>query len=448
MHPWITQHLLFPLYHSARKTGLVSKINQFRNGQWKSRDDLDTYQKTKLVNLLIHAHAYSPYYRDRFDEVGIRALDLSDPRCLELIPLLTKNEINEERARLVSSNHRPLIEESTSGSTGEALYFHRDLESWSCLRASAIVNEEWLGVRIGEKRVSLWGAPMDIKPSRALRGRIHDMLNNSLLLSSYELSESAIARYIQRINAFKPVLLVSYPGPLTTFSEYLLKSGQELSSIKTIICSAETLYPWQKETIERAFSCKVFNRYGSREFGAVAQECTERKGLHINNHRVFLEIVDDDLQPVRSGDVGEIVITDLDNYAMPFIRYRTGDRGAYGDSVCSCGRGLPLLETIEGRTLDIVKTPNGNRVGGTFWTILLRGRPGIKAFQVVQESLNEIVINYVGDHEVREIPYSAFLKEIELKVGPDVAVRFNEVGEIPKTASGKTMFVVSKVGEK
>lgn len=193
------------------------------------------------------------------------------------------------------------------------------------------------------------------------------------------------------------------------------------------------------------FLCPVYNRYGCREFGDIAHECDQREGLHISTDRVLVEILDENLKAVRNEKSGELVITDLDNYGMPIIRYRIGDMASFKDEMCSCGRSLPLLKQVEGRTLDIIKAPNGNRLGGTFWTILFKSRPGIKSFQVIQKDLNGITVKYVKDDGDKNIDFPYFQKRIQEMCSEDFNIDFEKVPSIPKTSAGKTRFIVSKL---
>ncbi len=447
MNPFLLRHVVFPLYHNITGTGVIKCLQELKRSQWLPREKIIAIQRERLRVLLHHAYENVTFYRKRFKGVSIRAADLDDPSIISSIPLLTKKEINENRDSMIERNKAGgrLIPNSTSGSTGEALYFFTDMRSLACRRAVVIRNQEWIGVKLGDRRVSLWGAAMDIEKLQNVRGRIHRWFNNYIILSSYELSPRSLKEYVDRLNHFKPVLLISYPGPLTELAEFMVENGLRVPSIRAIISSAETLYPWQKEISEQAFSCPVYNRYGCREFGDIAHECEHREGLHINVDRVFLEILDDELHPCEPGRPGEIVITDLDNYGMPFIRYRIGDRGTLYNRACSCGRGLPLLEGIEGRTLDVVRAPNGNALGGTFWTLLFRSKPGIKTFQVIQEDMRGIAVLYVHDTSVHDVPLDYFKKKIRGKCGENFKVDFQEVKQIKKTTSGKTRFVISKL---
>ena len=439
--------IIFQTYHQLRGTNVYTKLKELRNTQWLSIKEIEELQHKKLVALLQHAYKNVPFYRKRFKEVGLKFSDLEKKEVLKDIPFLTKKDINENLMDILAINikKKQLIPNSTSGSTGESLYFYTDMNSWAWIRATEIRNKEWLNVFLGDKIIKLWGALIDIKKANSLRNRIHRWFNNYIILSSYELSNSSMEQYVKIINRFKPILLVSYPGPLTEFSKFLIQNKINIASIKAIISSAETLYQWQKDIIEEAFHCPVYNRYGCREFGDIAQECLFREGLHINAERLIVEIIDDDFKVCKPNDIGEIIITDLDNYGMPFIRYKIGDLGAFSDKSCKCGRGLPLLKTIEGRTLDVIKTPEGNRLGGTFWSILFKSKPGIKSFQVIQEDINGIVVKYVKEENYKDIPKEYFIKKIKEKCGRDFEIDFIEVREIPKTKSGKTRFIVSKL---
>lgn len=449
MNALFLKKIIFPAYHKIKGTNLLEKIGELKENQWKSKEELTFLQELKLKHLLAYAYQHVPYYREKFEETGIPMKDLHRHEYFSQIPLLTKKDINKKSDKMISTmkGKNKLLPYSTSGSTGEALYFYYDMQSLAYRSASVIRNQEWLGIRIGDRSSRLWGSPMDLRKALSFRGRLHAWVNNIMFLSSYDMSDINLESYEKKLNNFKPKLLISYPGPLTVFAEYLIKKNKKIQSLKAIISSAETLFSWQADLIEKAFSCPVYNRYGCREFGDIAQECEKREGLHINADRVFVEILDEALKPVEDGKSGELVITDLDNYGMPFIRYRIGDISSFKKELCSCGRSLPLLDQVEGRTLDVIRAPNGNRLGGTFWTILFKSRPGIKSFQVIQDRLEGITVKYVKNPEAVSIDFAAFKSRIQEKCGKNFKVYFDEVSSIPKTSSGKTRFVVSKLKE-
>jgi len=425
----------------------IKKSSELLLNQKMTRTDLEKLREIKMRNLLAHAFKTVPFYRQRLDDIRESFNRSSISKIFSFFPILTKEDINCNLDSLKSNDlyKNKLIPNSTSGSTGEALYLYYDKRSAAYRRAAVVRNQQWIGIHSYDKKAVLWGAPVDLKKTKTLKGRLLSTIKNQMFLSSYDLSQSSLLEYTKRLRSFEPKLLVSYPGPLSVYSEFLIKKQLHIPSIKAIISSAETLFPWQKELIERAFACPVYNRYGCREFGDIAQECKKREGLHINADRFWVEIVDSDMNPVKDGDTGELLITDLDNYGMPLIRYRIGDLACFKKDACSCGMNFPLLKKIEGRTLDVVHAPNGNKLGGTFWTLLLRSRKSFKAFQVVQKNLSNISINYVRSNAFNRKDLTYYEEKILEKCGPDVNISFVDVPIIPKTVSGKTRIVISKI---
>ena len=449
MNKYLLSKIFFPAYHTLTGTGLMSCLRQARMTQWYSPEQLRRLQQEKLCRLFVHAWNHVPFYRHRFEQAGLTKNDLGNSEALTRIPLLTKQDINRNKENMVARNGAGgrLFANSTSGSTGEALRFFTDMRSWAARRAASIRNQEWMDVFLGDRQVSLWGAPMDIRKSKKLRGVIHQWFNNYTLLSSYDLSPESLRGYVAQLHRFQPVLLTSYPGPLYELARFMCDQNLIGPPLRAIISSAETLYSWQREATIQVFHCPVYNRYGCREFGDIAHECKQHDGLHLNAERVIVEILDQELSPCANGTSGEIVITDLDNFGMPLIRYRIGDQGSFASRQCSCGLGLPLLETIDGRTMDVIRTPSGKAFGGTFWTFLFKSKPGIRSFQVVQSSLDAIVVRYVPDPGVKEIPLAFFAARIYEHCGDAFKVDFEEVEQIEKTASGKTRFIRSLLHE-
>ena len=167
------------------------------------------------------------------------------------------------------------------------------------------------------------------------------------------------------------------------------------SVLQGVICAAEKVLPFQREVMERVFGCPVFNTYGSREFMLIASECEKHEGLHVNVENLIVEIVKEDGTYAREGETGRIIITDLHNYGMPFIRYEIGDLAVFTERRCSCGRGLPIIEDVVGRSLDMIKTPEGKIVPGEFFPHLMKEFKEILKFQVIQETLENLRIRMV-----------------------------------------------------
>jgi len=262
------------------------------------------------------------------------------------------------------------------------------------------------------------------------------------------MSEEAIKKHILKLKRFRPSVLTAYPSALETLANFCASGGRCDFGLKAIVTSGETLFQHQRELFEKVFSAPVFDRYGSREFSNVAHECSEHNGLHIFSDLFFVEVLDEEGRPVAPGESGELVITDLSNYYMPFIRYRTGDIVVLSDRGCSCGRGYPLLEKVEGRAFDVVRTPGGKVVGGFFWTWLSRAVPGIRKFQIVQRELGGVIFNIVPGDEWRDEYRGVLEEKIKDNCGNDFKVAFIIKDDIPLTASGKVRFIVSEMSEK
>lgn len=438
--------LVFPLYHMLRKDGVMSAIKRMDKSQWKSQAELREIQSIKLQNLLHHCHKHVPYYRDIFSQQGIRFED-DFPAILNNVPVITKPLINANRDLLIADNFDmgDLVANSTGGSTGESMYFYNDRTSLVERQAVVLRNQKWVGARYSDKEVRLWGAQMDLNKASGLRSKVHGLLNNTIHLSTYDLSDDSMHNYVKVISRYKPKLLISYPSPLAEFSRYIISNSINIHPVKSIITSAEKLYDWQREVIQLAFpKSEIYDRYGCREFGNIAHECNMHEGYHVNDERFFLEILDDNLQPVDEGKVGKIYITDLDNYGFPFLRYEIGDLASFSSKSCSCGRGLSLLSSIEGRSFDIIQCPNGNRVAGTFWTICLRRYQGVVRFQVVQEELDVLRLKLVTDESYDKSSESQIISDVYDKCGK-ISVVFDYVDVIELTKSGKEKLVVSNI---
>jgi phenylacetate-CoA ligase len=226
----------------------------------------------------------------------------------------------------------------------------------------------------------------------------------------------------------------------------MLDEGLNDIKPKVVLLSGETLYEWQREIIGKAFGVEPYDHYGCREFGSIARECRARQGLHIACERVLLEVASSE-KAGSDDEVGELLVTDLDSFGMPFIRYAIEDMGAITWERCECGLGLPRLKSTIGRTFDVVRAPNGNYLGGTFWTILLRKKKGIERFQVIQEELDRITLAIAPTGEFSDDTRRYILDKVREACGSDMRVRFELKPDLASTPTGKHRFVISKLHE-
>jgi len=443
--PGITKHILLPVYKRIRGNPVFSVLDDYQKFQWLSPEELQVRQWQKLKALLQFAYSNTVYYHQQFKYIGALPQDIKTPEDFRKLPYLTKELIRASKGELITLDSK-LYNSSTSGSTGEALWFSFDYRESVVHQALFFLGMDWAGLDIGEPYAKLWGVPMKRKTSRYHEwvDEIKRRIQGCLFLSVYNISEDTLPEYVARLKAHKPKVLESYVSPLRVLGQYLLAHPDINLQLEAIVTSSETLYDQDREFINKAFQCPIFNRYGSTEFGNVAQECDHHQGLHIFTEHAYIECLQNN-QPVQPGEKGELVITSLDNYGMPFIRYRIGDYGEISDNQCTCGRGFPLLKSVDGRVFDIIVAPNGRFLSGTYWTILFKTVDGIRQFQIVQDKIDNLDALLVVDATFKKESLSILEKKICEQCGTEMKVSFKLVDDIPLTSAGKRKFIISKV---
>jgi phenylacetate-CoA ligase len=277
-----------------------------------------------------------------------------------------------------------------------------------------------------------------------LKVALHDRLYRREMLSSFLLSEATTPEFLRRLNRARPRVIVAYTNPLYAFARFLQEHGLTPHRPRAIVVGAEKLYDFQRGLIESVFQAPVFETYGSREFMLLGAECDRHTGLHLTTEHILVEVLDDDGRPTPEGEEGNVVVTDLYNYGMPFVRYANGDRAIAGWGACSCGRGLPLLKRVVGRRLDILTTPDGRTIPGELFVHVLKDFPSIQRFQVVQQTSDQIELRMTlrGDSKKAEI--SRLEKELRPALGPSISLVMVEVDDIPLTPAGKLQVVVNR----
>ena len=441
---------IYPFYHWLKKDGANAAIRELDQHELLNSEELRRVTLGKLQKLLLHAIENVPFYKDHLQRLELTD-SLSDLHESFLsVPALSKATINDNRQSMISTNldGNGLDDNSTSGSTGEKLLFYTDWRSGAFRKATVRRSQRWLGVLPGDPEVRLWGSPIDINRAKSLRGFVHTAISREKMLSAYSMDEQSLNSYLKFCLRFKPKLLIGYPSALSVFAAYLESQGARIPSLVAISCSAETLYEHDREYLAKIFEAPVFNRYGCREVGDIANEAPDADGLIVNSDRLFVEILNGKGEPCAPGEQGEVVVTDLENYGMPLIRYRIGDLACWSSETTRGGDKypFPMLESVDGRTLDVIQSPNGNRVGGTYWTILLRNRPGIKTFQVIQDKPDAIRILYVGE-EGAAPDFEYYRSKIEDKFGPELKVAFVETETFEQPPGTKFRLIMSKISD-
>jgi phenylacetate-CoA ligase len=446
MHPAFLKRVVLPAWQHLRHQNSLRLLPHLEQSQWLSPDELADHQWQRIKEVLMHAYAHVPYYRDSMHNVGVEPADLVRDRSLQALPLLDRSAIAENLQRFRAANLPAdrFVPNGTGGSTGQPLRFFDDrLESgWS--DAAIWRSQRWYGVDVGDRAAYFWGANFDLSKFQGLSGRLRARALNLLMLPAWKLSVETAERFWEELADFRPRLLVGYAGATHQWAKLLGNDRPGIRDLSAIIVSAETLYDDWRSVIESCFKVPVYNRYGGRDIHFVAQECPRRNGLHINSETVFVEVVKEG-RSANFGEVGEIVITRLDNYAMPFIRYRSGDLGVITDRRCDCGRSLPLLEKIEGRLQDAIVTADGRIVSGLLFAHMMKDCPEVKAFQIHQLTVIRLLVMVVLDGGRPFSSRERIERIIHEYMGDGMEVRFEICDDIPHTRSGKRRITVSHI---
>jgi phenylacetate-CoA ligase len=295
--------------------------------------------------------------------------------------------------------------------------------------------DQWSGYRLGQRVAKVWGNPEYLH--FGWKGRLRNFLfDRAVYLDTLNLTDERITEFAARIRRHRPGLIFGHAHSLYLLACSLKKSGITGIRPNGIISTAMLLHDWQRSVIEQVFDCPVTNRYGCEEVSLMASECEMHDGLHINADSLYAEI----------GDNGKLLVTDLTNRAMPPIRYEIGDVVVGSGRTCRCGRGLPMIERIEGREADYVVTPSGSLISGISLTenfaLLIDGAAQV---QIVQESLHLLLIRMVADESFGDASRRQIAKLVHDTFGPTVRFEVELVDAIPQEPSGKYRFCISKV---
>jgi phenylacetate-coenzyme A ligase PaaK-like adenylate-forming protein len=447
----INKHIIYPLYYWKNNDKRLSRLAELEKSQFLSEEEIKSLQLIRLQKLVKYAYQNTVYYREIMDNANLKPEDIVSLSDIEKLPILTKQIIQERMPDMLSHQYdqSELIKDSSGGSTGEPTIYYKDLARHNLRRADQIRHDRWSGWDIGKRKALVWGAQRDLKAVQSFREHIiARYIERQWELDAFEMSDQEMDKFTSILENVQPSMILGYANALYLYAEYLLKNNpNHRIKLDGIVSSAETLTNEKRQTIETAFKCKVLNRYGSREVGLIASECKQQSGLHINAENILLELVDDNAHAVSSGN-GDILVTDFWNFGMPLIRYKLGDVGTVAETGCSCGRGLPLLGSVAGRTGDFFISNRGEKIHGEYFTHLFYEVPEIKQFQMIQESLDLIVFNLVESEGSKNREYlENIITKTKDMLGETVEVKTNFLKEIKPTSTGKLLFTISKVAQ-
>lgn len=445
------RNMILPAFERIwKRRQTFSFLRQLEQSQWWSPLQLQKWQLQRLRTMLDHCVANSLYYRETWNRLGLKPDAIRSLADFSRWPITSRETMRQQKLRICSSDETmPVVSKSTGGSSGTPLQLVIDHDANDRRVAAAYRGYSWAGASPGTRQSHLWGVNLNDRP---LRQRCKEWLYSRGLhrrdvMNSFEMSDETIPRYAARINRFRPKVLVAYTNPLYELARAIDEHGIRIHRPDSILVGAEKIYDFQRELIEKVFDAPVYETYGSREFTLIAAECDRHCGMHLTSELLLVEIVDADGQPVQPGQEGDIVVTDLFNIAMPFVRYAIGDRGIASDERCECGRGLPLLRKVVGRQLDVIVTPDRRRIAGELFPHLIKDFAAVRQFQVVQRRIDQLELKLVVDSRWSETDRAQIEHKVRQCTGPRMKTEITEVDSIPLTPAGKRRVVIGFADE-
>jgi phenylacetate-CoA ligase len=453
MYRWIAGHLLAPVLEFLEGTRTLKYRKMLEESQWWPRDKIIELQNKRLRQLVKYAYKNVPYYRRIFDERGLKPSDIKGVEDLAKLPVLTKRLIRDNFDDITARGFpsKELVLNSTGGSTGETLKFYRskdDQYSWG--HAAGLRAHSWLGYELGDRVIVLReSAHRTYSKMERFRVIFSLFFERVLFIGAKAMSPDRLLSRAKKLEDFKPTLIRGYPAAIYLLARLIEREGKPRLRPRAIIIESEQLYDYQRELFSKVFGCETYGHYASYEVHPIANECPEHAGYHIAAENVIVEVVDDKGKPLPAGREGRIVVTNLHNYAMPFIRYEIGDVGALSDKACPCGRGLPLLAKLSGRTTDFIYTKSGEVIPGMAVPWSFFATLGIEQFQIVQETYGEMVVKLVLGRKYPKKRKDEITKKIidfwRDKVSEDLEISVEFVDRIPTTELGKRRVIISKL---
>jgi phenylacetate-CoA ligase len=419
-----------------------NKLKELERSQWLSRQELEDIQLRKLRQLVIYAYDNVPYYRERYRREGIHPEDIKSLDDFQNIPFLSRDDVMDNQKELVSTVYRePVVAGQTSGSTGTPMHFIIDKKSQLLTNAYNARCRGWYGVKPGDKRALVTAIP--IKASdRALKKRLSDKIKRHRYLNVRTLNDTTMQAFAEMLLKWQPDMFRAYPTSLTMFANFLKDRNITGITPKLLEVTAEKVTPVQRQLLEEVFHAPVADHYASLEIYSYAYQCSEG-GLHVNEDR-YLELVEND-SVVSPGRMGEVVVTALDQYAMPFIRYKNGDIAMYEAEDCPCGRKIPVLREVVGRNCDWLVHSDGSVVHWALVTAAMKPWTKVRQYQVYQPDRKNLELRLELKEKIDDTYLERIRNEFIPLFGESIKITVRLLERIELTSGGKHRYVISEV---
>lgn len=442
------RHIGHRAWLAYKRESALHKYRRRFQRLWRSdREELDVYRLKTLRNLLAHAATTSPFYQKHFTESRFEPERIKAFTDLQALPFLTKRHLNTEMDLVLSRSYRrdELFESSTGGSSGVPLSFYRDRRVTLVRRAQDYHFNSLIDVYPGTRRAWVWGSEIDAFSMRSFKAKVMNFLTErAIYFYSFDATPESMSAFLSRLNRHRPRAIFAYPNMLAALAEYARQESINVAPIAAIVTTAEPLYDFQRQLFQQVFGARVFERYGSREIGTVAAEKGDGRGLYLFEPSYYFEVIDSEGKQVLDGETGELVVTDFFNYAMPLIRYRTGDMVRIEPNSGKSEIAWRRLAKISGRVVDLLVRPDGSRIAGQAMIMLLR-QSGIRTkVQVVQNSPDRLTVKYLTSESIDEEVRSRLRQSVIELFRAEIELVYEAVEKLDYDKSGKYRYVTSE----
>lgn len=433
----ILSKIILPISGFIFNIPITSELKKIEKASNLSKEDLIKYQQKKLAKLLKYSISQSEYYKNL--NINIDKNNITE--SLKKFPILTKTLLKTNTNLLLTQPKQKLIKNSSSGSTGEQTIVYWSKKEQTINRATQLLWWKWANYSIGDDLIQT-----GINPKRLGVKKYKDFFFRTKYIQAFSHNKEDIVNFLQQLNPKIEYTFAGYASSLFVISKIALENNIKLN-FKTAISWGDKLFDHYKKSIFDAFNCKTFETYGSAEGFMIAPQ-KDLDFLYEMSTNVFVEILDDNGNEVEDGKIGNVIITNLNGFAMPLIRYKIGDlairlpREKYPSNR---ELGLPIFQKIVGRDTDIVKTPSGNFMVVHSFTGIFEHIPEIKQFCVIQNNLSGIEILYVKDEGFKIEILSKIKNQILEYLQEPFEIIFREVAEIQPTKSGKPQLIISNL---
>lgn len=415
-------------------------INVYES-QWWSPNKIRAWQMVTFRGLIDFVKRNGPpFYKDFLDKNNLHSHSFHVYEDLGKLPIIGKEEMRIVISQVDPAKFKNSVASGTGGSTGESLKYYASPGVYEIGYACRNRGFRWAGCRFGVDRMVFLAGGSLVQKGVSIEG-------NVLKLPAVDItSDEVYEEYYRRIVEFGALYMRTYPSCAYMFCQFLNHSGKRLR-FNSVVTTAEQMFPHQRSLIEKTLGCKIFDEYGAYDGGAGAFEC-EKGNMHLQSERGIVEIVDEDGRLCKDGELGRIITTDLWNFVNPFIRYDVGDMAVPTNRICECGRGLPLIKSLEGRTLDFIVSDDGHLFsGGSVFHLfnrLIQGGRKIKQFQVVQENEKDLKLKIVKEEGYTACDSNSILRAFKERFpGMNIYIEFNDI--IKPSPSGKRRVVINEM---